>query len=185
MNTHADKKDIFYIVVLILTFITVIVGMTFALYSLIFKQKEGSSAVFTGTLSIEYLSGNIIDCNLLYPTEKPSIETEHNIYKNNFRVRNTGSLESILQIDILINQNEFSSKTLKYILYNSEQQELSEGYIEGKNSVTVANNIYLKNNTTEEFSLIIWIEENGEEQNQEMKKNLTGSIKVDAAQKID
>ena len=69
MNNTADKKDIFYIIVLILTFITVIVGATFALYAFIFSQKEGTSAVYTGTLSIEYLSGNIINCNLLYPTE--------------------------------------------------------------------------------------------------------------------
>ena len=65
-NNTADKKDIFYIIVLILTFITVIVGATFALYAFIFSQKEGTSAVYTGTLSIEYLSGNIIKVNDKY-----------------------------------------------------------------------------------------------------------------------
>ena len=183
MNNTADKKDIFYIIVLILTFITVIVGATFALYALIFSQKEGTSAVYTGTLSIEYLSGEIINCNLLYPTEKPNLETEENVYKNNFRVTNTGSLDSILEITININKNEFSNKTLKYVLYNKEQEEVAEGYIEGTLSSNIAKNIELKNNDTQEFTLIIWIAENGKNQNQEMKKNLTGLIKVDASQK--
>ena len=35
LNNTANKKDIFYIVVLLLTFITVIVGATFAIYSFI------------------------------------------------------------------------------------------------------------------------------------------------------
>lgn len=185
MNNTANKKDIFYIVVLILTFITVIVGATFALYAFIFSQKEGTSAVYTGTLSIEYLSGEIISFNLLYPTEKPDLDTEENVYKNNFRVTNRGSLDSVITIEIDINQNEFSNKTLQYSLYNNEGNEVSGGYIEGKISSTVASNIVLKNNETADYTLMIWIAENGENQNAEMRKSLTGLIRVDAAQKID
>lgn len=185
MNNTSEKKDLFYIIVLILTFITVIIGATFALYYLIHRQKEGTSAVYTGTLSIEYLSGNIIDCNYLYPIEQPNLEDTTNVYKNNFRVKNTGSLDSLLKIEIDINQNEFSNRTLMYSLYNKEQEELSTGYIEGETSSIIANNIYLQSNTTEEYNLIIWIKENGQNQNNEMKKNLTGLIRVDASQKID
>ena len=185
MNNTADKKDIFYIIVLILTFVTVIVGATFALYTFIFSQKEGTSAVYTGTLSIEYLSGNIINCNLLYPTEKPSLETEKNVYKNNFRVKNTGSLDSLLEITVDINQNEFSNRTLKYSLYDEDGEELANGYIEGKTSSKIASKVELKSGITKEFVLVIWIAENGQDQNKEMKKNLTGVINIDAAQKID
>lgn len=185
MNNTVSKKDFFYIIVLILTFITVIVGAAFALYAFIFSQEEGTSAVYTGTLSIEYLSGNIIDCNLLYPTEKPDVDTENNVYKNNFRVTNTGSLDSLLTLEIDINQNDFSNNTLKYSLYNKEETEIAEGYISGRVSSTLANNIILANNETEEFTLVIWIAETGENQNEEMKKNLKGTIRVDAAQKIE
>jgi len=185
LNNTANKKDIFYIVVLILTFITVIVGATFALYAFIFSQEEGTSAVYTGTLSIEYLSGEIINFNLLYPTEKPTIDTEKNVYKNNFKVTNTGSLDSLITIEIEMKENEFSNKTLQYSLYNKEKKEVAEGYIEGKYSATLASNIVLKNNETEDYTLIIWLAENGENQNEEMKKTLTGLIKVDAAQKIE
>lgn len=185
MSNHVDRKDMFYIIILILTFITVIIGATFALYSLIFSQKEGTSAVYTGTLSIEYLSGDIINCNLLYPIKEPNIEDEKNVYKNNFRVKNTGSLDSLLEITIEINKNEFSNRTLMYSLYNSEQEEVATGYVEGKKTSTIASNVYLENNTSEEFTLLIWIQETGLNQNSEMRKNLTGLIKVDASQKID
>lgn len=185
MNNTANKKDIFYIVVLILTFITVVVGATFALYTFIFSQEEGTSAVYTGTLSIEYLSGEIINCHLLYPTEKPSFDTENNVYKNNFKVTNTGSLDSLIDIEIEIRENQFSNKTLQYSLYNGEKTEIAEGYIEGKVSSAIAGNIWLKSNETVEYTLIIWMAENGENQNEEMKKSLTGLIKVDAAQKLD
>ena len=45
--------------------------------------------------------------------------------------------------------------------------------------------ISLENNVTQEFNLVIWIADNGQNQNDEMKKNLTGKIRVDASQKIE
>ena len=184
MESHVKRKDFFYIVILILTFVTVIVGAAFALYTFFFSQKEGSSAVYTGTLSIEYLSGDIINCNYLYPTDNPKFDSEKNVYKNTFRVRNTGSLDSLLQIKININYNEFSSGTLMYSIYNSAGDELFNGYIDGQASTIMATNIELKNNATEKYTLMIWIKESGSNQNTEMKKNLTGTIQVDASQKI-
>ncbi len=185
MNTTTDKKDFFYIIVLALTLITVIIGATFAIYTLLHKQKEGSSAVYTGTLSIDYISGNIINLNYLYPQEKPNLSDTKNLYKNTFKVKNTGSLDSLLLITLDITNNEFSNQTLMYTLYNSNEEELSNGYVEGNEKTTIANNIYIKNSTEEQFYLVIWLKENGKNQNQEMRKNLTGLLRVDASQKID
>ena len=185
MNSTTNKKDIFYIIVLILTFITVIVGATFAIYAFIFSQEEGISAVYTGTFSIEYLSGEIIDFNLLYPIEKPSIDEEKNVYKNNFRVTNTGSLDGLITIDIELNKNEFSNKTLQYSLYRNGEEEVATGYVEGTRIATLASNLELKGNESIDYTLLIWIAENGQNQNEEMKKSLTGLIKVDMTQKIE
>ena len=33
-----------------------------------------------------------------------------NVYKNNFKVTNTGSLDSLIKVSIAINKNEFSNK---------------------------------------------------------------------------
>lgn len=194
MNNTANKKDVFYIIVLILTFITVIVGATFAIYAFIFQQEEGTSAVYTGTLNIEYLSGEIISVGLLYPREKPNLDETHNVYKNNFKVTNTGSLDSVIEVFIDIKENQFSNKTLEYALYDEEGEEISTGYVEGRNSNSIANNIELKGYKinednkvyeTKTYTLLIWIRDNGENQNEEMKKILTGLIRVDAQQKIE
>ena len=83
-----------------------------------------------------------------------------------------------------IKENEFSDETLQYSLYTKDGKEVAEGYVEGKVTSTIANNIVLKNGETAEYILIIWIAENGEDQNAEMKKSLIGQIRVDAAQKI-
>lgn len=183
MNTTANKKDFFYIIVLILTFVTVIIGATFAIYSLIFSHKEGSSAVYTGTLSIEYLSGDIIKFNFLKPMEVLSLEDNKNVYKNQFKVTNTGTLDSLLSVILEIKVNEFSDETLMYSLYD-DTGLIMEDFLEGTNEITLAKNVILENDTVKNFTLVVWLKENGENQNEEMRKNLVGQIRVDASQKI-
>ena len=183
MNTATNKKDFFYMVILILTFITIIVGATFAAYSLIYSHKEGGSAVYTGTLSIEYLSGDIISLNKLKPRETININDELNLYKNKFRVTNTGTLDSLLSIILELKVNEFSNRTLMYSIYD-QNGLIVEDYLEGNKEITLSENILLGSSNTKDFILIIWLKENGENQNTEMRKNLVGQIRVDASQKI-
>lgn len=191
MNNTANKKDVFYIIVLILTFITVIVGATFAIYSFVFEQQKGVSAVYTGTLNIEYLSGEIISVGRLYPREKPNLEEKYNIYVNNFKVTNTGTLDSEIEVFIDIRENTFKFKDiLEYSLYDEEGIEISSGYIDGKEQIKIASNIELKGYeineegikeyTTGSYTLLIWLNDNGKEQNDDMNKILTGQIKVEA-----
>lgn len=187
MNSTAGtgKKDVFYIVVLILTFVVVIVGATFAIFTYLRSQEEGSSAVYTGTLSIEYLSGNIINLGALYPINEPSFEETKNVYRNNFKVFSTGSLDSLIDISLILNMNEFSDNTLMYNLYNVDGEVISNGVLYGKGVKKIASNLVLENAKTEEYVLMIWINENNENQNLEMKKTLTGLIEVSASQKIE
>ena len=185
MISHTNRKDFFYIVVLILTFITVVVGMAFAIYTWIFSQEEGSSAVYTGTLSIEYLSGNIIDFNLLIPNTKPTFNTKKNVYRNDFRVTNTGSLNGVVSVSVDIESNSFSNNSLKYILFDSDGNELASDFLNGTGDITIINNIVLESNQTENFVFIIWLNENDEVQNNEMEKTLVGAIDVNASQQRD
>ena len=185
MNNTANKKDFFYIVILILTFIVVIIGATIAAFYFLNRQKEGSSSVYTGTLGIEYLSGEIIDFHLLYPTLEPSYEDTDNVYKNNFRVTNTGSLDSIITVSVDVNNNDFTDGVIFYKLFNGSGEELIKGNLNGEGKLEIANNIVLEHESVTEFTLMIWINETGVLQNEEMRKSLTGTIIVDANQKID
>lgn len=186
MNKAADKKDLFYIIVLILTLIAVVIGATFAAYYFLHKQEEGSSSVYTGTFSIEYLSGDIINFHSLTPTTDPSYETTENVYKNNFRVTNTGNLDGIITVNVDVNKNEFSNNVLMYKIFGAEGEEIQTGnFAYGTGLTELASNIALSSNETAEYTLIIWLQETGINQNEEMRKQLTGTIQVDANQKID
>ena len=185
MNTTADKKNFFYITILILTLVAVIVGAAFAIYNFLHSQEEGSSTVYTGTLSIEYLSGNIINLHDIFPINDPKFETEENVYKNKFQVSNTGTLDGILTVNMEITKNQFSEGSLKYKLFNSEGELLTTGIVPRSGNVEIANSILLESEKSVEFTLIIWLEETGENQNQEMRKELVGLIKADANQKRD
>lgn len=185
MNSTTGKKDVFYIIVLVLTFVIVLIGATFAIFTYLRSQEEGSSAVYTGTLSIEYLSGNIINISLLYPTYEPNFSETNNVYRNTFKVSSTGSLDSYIDINLNLKENEFSDATLMYNLYDSYGTTLSNGILYGNGNKQIASGILLENGDVNEYVLMIWLNENNENQNEEMRKTLTGFIEVDASQKIE
>ena len=182
MNSTEDKKNFFYMTVLILTLISVIVGAAFAIYTFLHSQKEGSSTVYTGTLSIEYLEGNIIYLHDIYPTSKPNIETTENVYRNTFKVTNTGTLSGKLSLYLDISKNTFSEGALKYRLFNSEGEEITTGDVPKDTSSEIASNILLPKESEAEYTIIIWLGETGINQNEEMRKVLTGSIRANADQ---
>ena len=185
INNSEEKKNLFYIVLMILTLITVIVGAAFAAYTFLHSQKEGSTSVYTGTLSIEYMQGNRIYLNKMFPVRSPKITDTENIYKNVFKIKNTGVLDGVLRIGIEIKRNEFEEGSLKYKLFNSSGSELTAGNVPKNGNFEILNNVLIESDKTVEFILIIWLEENYQNQNDEMGKILTGIVRADASQKID
>ena len=185
MNITEEKKNFFYVIILILTLITVIIGAAFAIYTFLHSQTEGSSNVYTGTLSLEYKEGTRIYLKNIYPIYNPGIDATENVYKNVFRIKNTGTLDGILKVSIDIRKNEFEEESLKYKLFSSEGNELTTGNVPKSGTFEVVSNLLLESESTTEFTLIIWLKETGENQNNEMRKSLTGSIKAEANQKID
>lgn len=184
-STTKKKKDFFYVVILILTLVVVIVGATIAAFYFLRQQDEGASNVYTGTLLISYISGEIIDFNLLTPSYNPEYDTVNNVYRNNFRVKNTGTLDSVITVVVDVNENEFSDGLILYKLFNADKEEISNGSISGTGEVVIAKNVILESEKEVDYTLVIWLKETGELQNEEMRKNLTGKIRVDANQKID
>lgn len=185
INNSEQKKNIFYIVLMILTLITVIVGAAFAAYTFLHSQKEGSSNVYTGTLSIEYKAGTRIYLNKIYPTSNPKMTDTENVYKNVFKIKNTGVLDGILRISVEIKRNEFEEGSLKYKLFSSSGAELTAGNVPKNGNFEIINNVLLESNNTVEFILLIWLDENYQNQNNEMGKTLTGIVRADASQKLD
>jgi hypothetical protein len=183
MNINEEKKNFFYIILMILTLITVIIGAAFAIYTFLHSQKEGSTNVYTGTLSIEYKEGTKIHLNNIHPIYNPTINSVDDVYRNTFKITNTGTLDGVLRINVEIRINEFTANALKYKVFSSEGNELTTGNIPSGGDIEIINNVLLPSESTLELTLLIWLEETGENQNIEMHKTLLGSVRANISQK--
>jgi hypothetical protein len=166
---------------LILTLIVTIIGTVYALSMLMKSQVEGSSAVYTGTLSINYTDGRVVNCSLMPIYTPPSVDYD-GAYTNTFSITSTGTLNSVVEIKLDINLNEFPDGYIKYALYNSNKELLKTGNINGENTVSLAQNVVIPTEATATYTLQIWLEETNEDQTAYMNKSLMGTINVDAVQ---
>ena len=99
--------------------------------------------------------------------------------------KDDGNGFEIIDISVDVNRNDFSDNVVMYKLFNGNGEELVKGNLNGKGKIEIGSNIVLEHEAVSEFTMIIWLQETGVNQNEEMKKSLMGTIKVDANQKID
>lgn len=183
-DTPDNKKNIFYTAMLILTLIITIIGTVYALRILMKSQEEGSSAVYTGTLAVDYITGREIYCSLM-PIYTPADVDTFGAYTNTFSIASTGTLNSVVDISLEINQNDFPEGYIKYALYNEDKEMISHGDINGTLITPLKENVLIKTGETATYTLQIWLEELNEDQTEYMRKNIAGKINVNAIQEIE
>ena len=177
-----NKKKIFSMIIFLLIIFCLGFGLTFAYLSLVSSAEKDSTKIYAGRIDVNYIQGNEVITNILYPISEPSFNTTSNVYRNKFGVSTEGTLEQTVAIDFKVNNNSFSNNTIKYAIYTSNGNKLATGYLNGSGTTTLADNIYFKENELKEFVLIIWLDENSLSQNTEEGKNLTGTIIINSRQ---
>lgn len=179
-----SKNDIFYFILLILTMITMIIGVTFTYYGLIAKEDDDSTIIQTGTLSINYIDGMTIDTYALLPTEEPDLNSGSAVYKKKFSVKSTGTLDQTLDLYIRVKENAFTDGALRYAIYDSTNTKLGMGNlpVEKEAKTLMASDVYLKSNDTKEFTVLIWLQENNQNQDHEAGKTFVGGFEITATQ---
>lgn len=182
IESSQEKKKIFYLVVLVLTLITMLIGAVFGIYSLIASQKEDDTKLYTGTLQINYIDGVYIRNPELIPTKNVDFSTYKGVYRNNFQIASSGTLDQIINLDLEISKNEFIENALKYAIYNSKGNELASGFVPKTGKVNLASNMYLASGSVATYTLIIWLDNTNYNQNSEMGKIITGKINAYAKQ---
>lgn len=182
IESDTEKKKIFYLIVLVLTLITMIIGVTLAYLKLIASQKEEGTVLYTGTLEINYIDGVYIKDPILLPKKEVNYNTTENVYRNTFKVASTGTLDQTISVTLLIDKNEFPTNNLKYAIFNSKGVLMKDGYIPQTGEVNLTNDLYLGNNETATYTLIIWLNNEGYNQNTLMGNQVSGRIKIDAIQ---
>lgn len=182
MESSEEKKKIFYTIVLILTLITMIVGATLAYFSLVASQKKDDTVLYTGKLEINYIDGVHIKNPVLTPKENPDFYTTEGVYKNTFKVTSSGTLDQTIDIELELSKNEFSPNIMKYKIFNDKGQTLTTGFLPKEGRITLLNNIFLESTGTSTYTLMIWINSTGENQNSELGKTISGRIHIHSKQ---
>lgn len=177
-----EKKKLFYMIVLLLTLITMIIGATLAYLNLVGSQKEEGTILYTGTVKINYIDGKYIDNPELLPMSNVDYNTKNNVYRNNFAITSTGTLDQTISIDMEITKNEFNEKSLKYIVYSENGNQLSTGYVPKTGIINLANNMFLGHGETAHYTIIIWWLNTNYDQNNEMGSVISGKINASAKQ---
>ena len=116
------------------------------------------------------------------PIYTPTSVDHERAYTNTFSVTSTGTLNSVVEIELDINRNEFPDGYIKYALYNVNNEMLKTGNINGTDTVLLAKNVLIKSGETATYTLQIWLEEINDDQTEYMKKNVNGKINVNAIQ---
>ena len=183
MESSESKKKMFYMIVLVLTLITMIIGATLAYFSLIASQKEEGTVLYTGKLEITYIDGVHIKNPVLYPVKTPTYNTYKDVYRNTFSVASSGTLDQTITIELEITNNEFNNGTLKYIIFNDKGGEINRGDVPQEfEKVTLAKDLFLEAVATAKYTLIIWIDDNIDNQNSEMGKIINGKLNIHSKQ---
>ena len=182
VESSTKKKELFYIIVLILTLITMIIGATFAYLKLVGSQKEEGTVLYTGTLKINYIDVVHIYNPKLLPMQSANYNTYDNVYRNNFEIQSTGTLDQAIAVDLEIQKNEFSENSLKYILYNNDGNQLASGNVPKSGNINLVNNVFLEHGKVAKYTLIIWWYNTNNNQTPELGNEITGKINATAKQ---
>lgn len=182
MNQSKRKNEIFYLIVLILTLITMVVGITFTYFSLIANEEEDSTKIQAGSLSINYIDGKTIDTFALLPIEEPTLDTKLSVYRKEFSISSDGSLDQVLDIYLTVTKNEFTNNALKFSIYNSSEVKLATGHIPSEGKILMKSGVYLENNKTEKFTVLIWLQNSDQEQKYEEGHIFVGGFDITATQ---
>lgn len=177
-----EKKNLFYLVVLLLTFVAMVIGATMAYYQLIASQKKDSTVLYTGTLEISYIDGTHIKDPTLYPMSDVNYNTYKDVYRNTFSVKSNGTLDQSLSIDLEVTKNEFMYESLKYKVFNNAGKEIESGYVPTTGKLNLASNIFLEHGKTATYTIIIWWNDANYDQTEEFGKIIRGNIVAYAKQ---
>lgn len=183
MNENGrSKSDLFYMIIMILTLITMVVGITFTYFSLLSSEKKDSTIIKTGTLSINYVGGNEINAYDLMPINEPNLSTVYSVYRKDFSVVSDGTLDQNLNIFITVTKNEFKDSALRYSLYDNNNNKISTGGIPSSGKVRIASDVFLKSGDRVSYKVLIWLQEDNTLQDYEQGHVFAGGFSIDATQ---
>lgn len=181
-----SSKDIFYLVILIISLIIMVSSVTIAYFALVASQNKDDTKIYTGSLVINFIDGQIINSPKFIPRNEPNtIDDIENCYVSNFEVESAGSLDQTIDIYMEIINNEFDRNAIKYVLFDEFGNKLTTGAIADASQVYISSGEYLASGETKKYTLMLYLEETGVNQDDQQGKKLKINLGVDAIQSIE
>lgn len=176
------RVNVYYLVILFLTLIIMAVGITFAYFTLAAKEEDDSTQIWTGTLSINYVDGKEIKAYDLFPIDEPNLGDTMFVYTKKFSVTSNGTLDQTIDLYIDITKNEFVSNHLRYSLYDANGNKITTGGLPSNGKILMTSDMFLKSGETKDFTVLLWLMETRENQNDEQDCSFSGEFDIFANQ---
>ena len=180
-----EKNKIIGTIVFSLAFLVVaVISASYAWYSFTNKNIDvnGVTSNWCAGIKVEVSSGSTISN---YLGNAPVSDYSEAGYSSSFTIKNNESNKikiDISLIDVNIDKELIDSNFMYTIVKGSTK--IAEGNFSGINNsgfITMASDIAINSNSSDTYSLILWIKDNNGNQNSMMNKSLTGKIKVTAS----
>lgn len=179
---NGKRVNGYYLVILILALIIMTIGITFAYFTLAGKEEDDSTQIWTGTLSINYVDGKEIKAYDLFPIDEPKLGDTTYVYTKNFSVTSNGTLDQTIDLYIDITKNEFVSNHLRYSLYDANGNKITTGGLPSSGKILMTSNVFLKSGETKDYTVLLWLMETKENQNNEQDCSFSGEFDIFANQ---
>ena len=79
-------------------------------------------------------------------------------------------------------ENTFTNGNIKYALYNANNVLMNTGILPSSGVINMADNLFLGYNESARYLLLVWFDENNQNQNEDMGKVIKAKINVESIQ---
>jgi len=154
-------------------------GISYAIF--LVSAESGDKKVISGVLDIAYVDGETINATGALPLNENEIDEFSS--KTKFTVKNTGNIPVYLEVsltDITID-DDLKVNDFKYALYK-ESEQIATGTFEncGTELVLGENILQFVDDNVVEYTIALWIQDNGGDQNSMLNSNFSAKIQVEA-----
>lgn len=177
MENVVDNKRKKTLIIVSILILVALIGITIAYF--MSRSVSDEHTITSGNVAITYENESAFRLTGLVPLLESEILD--NAAKISFTVRNTGTMEAYVKINLTdITISNLASYDFKWALYEDTTKVTTGNFASlGDNtSINLANDIKLNQNESKNYNVYVWIDESGEDQTSLMKGTFKSKVEV-------
>ena len=177
MENVVDNKRKKTLIIVSILILVALIGITIAYF--MSRSVSDEHTITSGNVAITYENESAFRLTGLVPLLESEILD--NAAKISFTVRNTGTMEAYVKINLTdITISNLASYDFKWALYEDTTKVTTGTFASlGDNtSINLANDIKLDQNESKNYNVYVWIDESGEDQTSLMQGTFKSKVEV-------